>query len=482
MSDAAHAKSGSISPLPAVYQRCQIGMLAVGMLSLITSSLLFLHITYKLILWKVTDSRSHKTKPNQTANPVTTEGVDLSLGLSESQYFQTRQKAGGTTATLPRGPLARSDTFQSTSTRRQKPPNPLLLLIYNLILSDIFLAIAYMHNIVWLSKDGIDITSLACRTQGWTVSFGTLVTSGFLFAISLFSYCGIIWGYKPSTWVVVVACSTVWILSMFFACIGLAFVKVDEFYRRQMLWCWIGEPHKLWRLSIYVWGFTTMVGTCILYTMIFYRLWREGRSSRYMPRREGSVVSSSRTRTDDSTPLRPSGHHPAFLVYPCIYMFTGTPLMLGTLIPVLEKTPLFMGTAGALLAATGLLDSMLWSSIILFSNKEDIQNAGLDQFTFMRTPEGRTLGNIVFVQGGTDNKWKRASWHSKKKHNGWGRLGDRNSSRVSMPQQLLENEQGIQMNIVTTVVIEGDESVPPQSRDQSSERSHERGKSIESTI
>ncbi|ROW10622.1 hypothetical protein VMCG_01999 [Cytospora schulzeri] len=491
--------SSTLSPLPKVYRQCQTALLVMGGLSLATTSLLFLHITYKLVLWKVRDIRSQKSE--QAAKAVTTEGVDLSLGLSESHYYQTRQKAGGGTATtLPRGPLARSDTFQSTATRRQKPPNPLLLLIYNLILSDIFLSIAYMNNGVWLAKDAIEVASITCRAQGWNVSFGTLVTSGFLFAISLFSYFGIIRGYKPSTGVVITACAIVWVLSIFLSSLGLIWIDVDDFFRRQTLWCWIGQPHRLWRLSIYVWGFTTMCGTACLYTMIFYRLWREGRSSRFMPRREGSIASTSRTRADDSTPLRPSGHHPAFLIYPCIYMITGTPIMLGSLITPLETDPRFMGVAGALLAATGLLDSLLWSSIILFSNKDDIRNAGLDQFTFMRTPEGRTLGNIVFVQGGGDNgnntttdgtnnndknnKWKRASWHSKKKHQGWGRLGDRNSSQVSLPRDVLEGEQqGIQMDIVTSVVIEGSGagSFESQSRDQSRDRSHER-KSVESSI
>ena len=95
-----------------------------------------------------------------------------------------------------------------------------------------------------------------------------------------------------------------------------------------------------------------------------------------------------------------------------------------------------------------------------------MRNTGLDQFTFMRTPEGRNLGNIVYVQGGQD-KWKRQSWHSKK-DKGWWRLGDRNSSQPSLPSQQPQSEGGIQMDIVTTVVVD-DSSVEPsgrQSRDR----------------
>ena len=255
--------------------------------------------------------------------------------------------------------------------------------------------------------------------------------------------------------------------------------------------CWISESHKLWRLTVYCWGYLTISGTFVLYAMIFYRLWREGRSSRYMPNRQASIASSSRARGRDGTPLRPSGHHPAFLVYPCIYIITGTPIMLGSLIKTLERSPVFMGASGALLALTGLLDSILWSSIIYFSNKEDMQNAGLDHFTFVRTPEGRTLGNIVFVQGGNEN-WKRQSWHSKKaKDQGWWRLGgdNRNGSQASLPRQLQEGDQGIQLDIVTSVVVEGEpegesraSSAVPQSRAESKDSGHENAKSMESPL
>lgn len=251
----------------------------------------------------------------------------------------------------------------------------------------------------------------------------------------------------------------------------------------------MSEEHKLWRLSVYLWGFPAMIGTCSIYSLIFHRLYQEGRSSRYMPRRRGSHstlgsrVSGSgahmggennNNNAGPSTPLRPSGHHPAFLIYPCIYTVTGTPLILGSLIPILERNPIFMGVAGGLLASTGLLDAILWSSIIVFSRREDMVNTGLDQFSFMRTPEGRTLGNIVFVQGGktsggdgsggnaaphgpysNDRQRRRQSWHSKKEK-GWWRLGDRNSSQTNLTHERMPDvDGGIQMEVVTSVVVEG---------------------------
>jgi hypothetical protein len=238
--------TGSITPLPAVYRRCHTAMLILGMLSLVTTSLLVLHITYRLILWKINDSRPARgVQPHhQSTSSTSAAQVDLSLGLSEAQYLQARQKqsaaeaapAASTHAPVSLDPLARQETGQTVASRRQKPPNPLLLLIYNLLLSDISLSAAYVNNAVWLQRDMIEVGSAACHAQGWIVSFGCLATSGFLFTMAIVSYLGIIRGRKPTTLVVVIACAVVWFLSMFLASLGLFFIDIDKYYKRQVLW------------------------------------------------------------------------------------------------------------------------------------------------------------------------------------------------------------------------------------------------------
>lgn len=234
----------SITPLPALYRRCQTAMLVLGMISLVTTGLLFFHITYRLIIWKINDARPQEIQPHRATDSTSGAQVDLSLGLSEAQYFQTRQKqpagdAAATTSTqtpVPHEPPARRDTAQSVISRRQKPPNPLLLLIYNLLFSDIALSAAYTSNAVWLHRDMVEVGTTTCHAQGWIVSFGCLATSGFLFTISIFSYLGIIRGHKPTTRVVVAACAAVWVLSIFLASLGLLFINVEDYYKRQVLW------------------------------------------------------------------------------------------------------------------------------------------------------------------------------------------------------------------------------------------------------
>lgn len=489
-----------------------MAMVAVGMASLVATSLLFLHITYSLISWKLRDIRYQKGQTEKATKAASPQGVDLQLGLTESQYYQTRRGKPEIDTEInftTQGEVERTETALSnqadqtpsvlgtSSLRREKPPNPLLLLIYNLILADVGLSAAYANDATWLRIDGIITGTRTCEAQGWIISFGCVSTSGFLFTIAVFSYLGIIRGYKATQRDVLIASSVVWVASIVLPSIGpVAFHNHqagDPFYARETLWvslssarlppdflvafqpanillqCWISKKHAIWRLSVYLWGFPAMVGTFLVYSNIFYKLWKEGRSSRFMPRRRHGSSSTGTTHLSvrdenherTSTPLRPSGHHPAFLIYPCIYLIVGTPLMLGSSIPGLETSPAFMGFAGTILASTGLLDAILWSSIIFLSGKEDLANTGLDQFTFVRTPEGRTLGNIVFVQGGRgsavpDDRHHRHSWHSRK-DKGWWRLGDRNDQGLISQEQWADaGHDGIQMEVITSVVIEKD--------------------------
>lgn len=250
----------SVSPLPAEVRRCLKAMASVGILSLVATGLLWFHITYKLILWKVRDVRYKKQQLEApTAQPTTTTtAIDLNLGLVENHYYQARYNKNVNDVPLPGGqkPLEQMDTVvsqvveqapsRSTSTRREKPPNPLLLLIYNLILADAILSASYTANVAWLSMDGIIAPSTTCTAQGWIVSVGCLCTSGFLFAISIFSYLGIIRGYKAKSRDVGIACTFVWVMSLILASLGPIIVRDGTFYGRETNWVGpfsITHPH-----------------------------------------------------------------------------------------------------------------------------------------------------------------------------------------------------------------------------------------------
>lgn len=134
-----------------------------------------------------------------------------------------------------------------------------------------------------------------------------------------------------------------------------------------------------------------------------------------------SVMSAS--SQSSSSPLRSSpadtqptikinaDHHPAFLIYPLIYVLCTMPLAVGRIAAMTGvHVPLeFFCAAGGLIVSNGWLDVLLWGTTrhtIVFGRLEDAGGAlglGLDTFDFMRTPSDRRFGNFVWVQGASDS-------------------------------------------------------------------------------
>ncbi|ORY68507.1 uncharacterized protein BCR38DRAFT_521558 [Pseudomassariella vexata] len=459
---------GSISPLPAEYRRGQTAMAVIGLLSLVTTSALWFHITCRLCRWKMKDTKLTHSAAQARDNPT---GVDLSLGLAENHYRQAKgsHPLSPEAAEASAAEASRDQNECATLRPRPKGANPLLILIYNLIFADITLAAAYTANVVWLRGDALVVGSPTCKAQGWMVGFGCLTTSGFLATIAMYTYLAIVRGYQPSSRIIIGNIVLLWIFAIIVASLGPLITQSEDYFARQTLWCWISDTHAPWRLSIYSWSFFAMAGTCVLYFLVFRALYREKRSSRFMPHSDSmSIVQSQGDDVEPASPnsnfhnstpkisttaLRPSGHHPAFLVYPFVYLASAMPLTVGSITP-LGRSVGFMAFTGSMLALSGFLDAVLWSSIIAFSSSDDIVNTGLDQFAFMRTPEGRSFGNMVWVQGG-------AYTEKQPKGRGWWKLGglgvDRSSSQLSLRyDEICAAESGIQMNVVTTVVVEDD--------------------------
>ncbi|KXJ88460.1 hypothetical protein Micbo1qcDRAFT_207188 [Microdochium bolleyi] len=452
-------ESDTISPLPAAFRNGQIALAVVGMVSLVTSALLFLHITYKLIRLELRNRRL----PQEEKKPAEAE---LTLDLGANHYHYT-QKAGSERAasTTPGQdsvgtggvadaahndePARVESTIPQRPRQKHKAANPLLILIYNLILADVSLSATFAANIVWLREDMVNIEYATCRVQGWLVSFGCVISSAFLLTLALYTYAIVLNGWRPSSKSTIGVCLIIWAASIIVTCIGPLVSGKEHFYARQQLWCWIEGSNLGWRLSVYVPGFFCLCSTFALYMWTFWCLHTRRQSARMMPRSSDSSLTSGisrvlvggsgdassskpdpRTRADSSaaitntsasknsqlariatnnpmssaarhsgTKLRPSGHHPAFLIYPLIYTFLASPLTLGSITP-LEYSTLFMTVAATLLASLGFFNALLWASTIIFSHNDDLVDTGLQYFAFMRTPSDRQYGNMIWVQGG----------------------------------------------------------------------------------
>jgi hypothetical protein len=259
----------------------------------------------------------------------------------------------------------------------------------------------------------------------------------------------------------------------------------------------------------YLFIFISLAVVSILYTLIFFSLRRRQKQAdrEFTPSHSNdqsqpktSVDFRSKvTRTNSASiaPKAQTGHHPAFLIYPVIYVFCTAPLALGR-IATMAGAKMSLGyfcAAGALITSNGWLDVLLWGltrRVLLFESDIDAEDLGLATFGFMRTPPERKYGNMVWVQGasgraaeeeaqlretGADEAkdgfgwWRAAHWWRARSGRGPGAagrrrtssggqiLGHRRTGSRSISQESLRGGRGdmaIQMDVVTTVEVEVD--------------------------
>lgn len=215
----------------------------------------------------------------------------------------------------------------------------------------------------------------------------------------------------------------------------------------------------------YLFIFIAIAITAGLYTAIFIHLRAEAR---------GSSTRSTSSQLDLS-------HNPAFLIYPVIYVVCTLPLALGRIASMAGADPPlgYMCFAGALISTNGMFDCMLFGTtrnVIVFASKHDVDYAdtGLTTFNFMQTPSSRRYGNMVWVQGGgprikpAEDK-TTGGWWSWQKLGGGGESsertrGHRRTGSRSVSQESLRGPAAIQMDTVTTVVVEMDSHKDHDSR------------------
>ncbi|KAF3055704.1 hypothetical protein GL218_06806 [Daldinia childiae] len=463
--------SDTLSPLPSGHRNGLIAVAVCGMVSFVTTSTLFLFLTYKLVTW-------HLGNPKGIDEDHQTPANDLSLGLAQRNF-------GSSKKAIPQG-------HDEERRRRQAvgrgPPNQFLVLVYNLFFADMHQATAFMLNIPWIRKNEITVGVPTCWAQGWFVSTGDLSASCFICAIAIHTYLTVVRGYKPPQWALYLAIVGLWVFIYVMAIVGVAATNDGKgaggFYVRAAAWCWINVRFESLRLWLhYIWIFLSFIMTSILYSLIFFSLHQKRAFSQPLSHSRPSASTRSDTN-NTSTQTNPSGHHPAFLVYPVIYILCTAPLALGRVVSMsgTEVSIAYFCLAGTMIASNGWLDVLLFSTTrhsIIFNAPLDSEDTGLETFAFMRTPHWRQYGNMIWVQGGAHTSngedgrqgrgRRRAVW-------GLGRLGEligwdgrdgrsKNSSSrwVGGPgsgsQESLRGitraaEAGIQMDTVTTVVVE----------------------------
>ncbi|TDZ36603.1 hypothetical protein C8035_v005017 [Colletotrichum spinosum] len=535
------AQRGTLAPLPRNHHVGLIVLTTVSLVSFLSTTFLWLFITYKLLIYR-RQRRASRRRPGESRREAAIRQQQASMTAAETgtrlfgsrdyrQQQHQQQQQQQQQQQLPHNePLSSADFpdlslgldapassltgfarleeldrlaaaqehMNMTDQRASPTPvpadedeghrNPFPILIYNLLLADMMEALAYALSMYWVVKDGIYAPSTVCWAQGWLGSTSNLAASLFLSVISVNTFLTVGLGYKPPPWAIYTCIACLWIFDF---CINGAGVRVAEadpvvpgesFFMRANVWCWISSSYDPWRLwAHYFWVILSIVLTLSLYSSVFIILWRQKRSCRHMPMKRRSTSDASISGYESTRPVdipEPSGYHPAFLIYPFVYIACSTPLIIGRITSLLgiDLGIPFFAFAGCVLAANGLFNSILWTTTIIFSAPQDSHDSGLDKFAFIRTPI-REYGHSVVISGPASRRVplpdlasptsSRKEWWWWK-HGGtrpWGR--NFNTVREVQPGNAYTTNsvEGpyIQMDVITAVRSEPAEStVSPQ--------------------
>ena len=124
-----------IDPLPDEHRRGLIGVGVASLISTVTTSVLFLFFTWRLIFWR--------------------------------RYY---------------------DTYLGY--------NQYIILIYNLLLADLQEALGWLMSLHWVNKNSISYHTRVCFAQGWLLQIGDPASGLFVLAIAVHTFVTVFWGRK----------------------------------------------------------------------------------------------------------------------------------------------------------------------------------------------------------------------------------------------------------------------------------------------
>lgn len=446
--------SGTITPLPLDAKRGIIAIALFGILSFVCCGLLTLYISYRLLVsWRRGDDK------NGTAHaPGGLDTLDMTLNgairPSDMRDIQMRE-----------GQMQASRDAQAgggdLSTRGGDDSHSFLTLIHNLLMADMFQSFAFMLSANWWRRDGIYVPSLTCTAQAFFTNLGSVSIALFLIALSANTLLTIVWGCKFSRVATRAVLAITWTVSfaLAFANLGIASTTSSEnegwYYARSLGQCWINRRYPsegLWLQNF--WIILSILITVICYAWTLITLCLKKQSPRHLPPRNnrGHHHHNHNNHNNKKEPLEPSGYHPAFLIYPVIYILCSAPITITGIMSLGgSRIDLTQFTFAAVISSlVGTLDAILWSSTIVFSTSEQLDEVGLSKYGVMRTPD-RVYGNMVWVEGATGGHGSSERMKRGGRRNWWKLNG--NDGGLSTASDM---ENAIRMDTIMSITVERD--------------------------
>lgn len=143
------ADGSTLAPLPEPLRNSLIAVTTLALLSFVSTTLLVLYITYRLVKWDVAVQQTKRQViEDAMIRQTEVDGTnDLSLGLEERHYVYLKAKLPSPPNSEP--PTPRFEKDRVLEEVKDKRWNPILMLIYNLLCANLIEAMAFLLSGKW---------------------------------------------------------------------------------------------------------------------------------------------------------------------------------------------------------------------------------------------------------------------------------------------------------------------------------------------
>ncbi|KAF4818487.1 hypothetical protein CGCSCA5_v005407 [Colletotrichum siamense] len=245
----AAAQRGTLAPLPENHRLGLIVLTAFSLLSFVSTTALWLFISYKLLSERLEERRRKRRRARRrnasAATAAAPQFPDLSLGLdapcSGATGFERILELDRLAAEAQERP-PETNSQEADEDAEPQVRNPFPILVYNLLLADMMEALAYGLSSYWVAVDGIFAPSGVCWAQGWLGSTSNLAASLFLAVIAVNTFLTVGLGIKPPPWAVYTAIAGLWIFDFSINGAGVRVAEADpetpgeSFFMRANVW------------------------------------------------------------------------------------------------------------------------------------------------------------------------------------------------------------------------------------------------------
>lgn len=230
------AGTGDLSPLD---DNLRAGLAVIGALavvSLILCTSIFSFITYRVIQGRLNAPRRPRTSRSRIFSRLfgslkpRTQQQRLCRQASCNTITMTTKSSlsplSPTSDPCPRGHSLDGAEEAAVGTvpnirSRYQGYNPLLVLIYMLLIADIIQSASFIPNLVWVNHNAITVRSESCWAQGWLRSQGDISSAMFAAAVSVNTYLLVVHRYTMPSKALRLVVASIWSFSFIIVAAGV---------------------------------------------------------------------------------------------------------------------------------------------------------------------------------------------------------------------------------------------------------------------